>query len=165
MRVLLIIVMCITFSSAMGQYIDIPGKIARSIEKNDVKKMRDQAKRVTTAYTKTVPTTLVEKTSVTRLNFNSSNAAYINYFDYSTMCDSYLNPWSRIDCKNKYNYLKQAHMTVLNLVRVNTTNPINRGVKEQITEKYNSITNNIYKELEMMKYEAQKNLFYRILSR
>ncbi|MBQ4820591.1 hypothetical protein [Aquimarina sp. MMG016] len=93
-------------------------------------------------------------------------SAFINYIDYETMCNNYINPFKRSKCTDRYNYLKNAHITVATFLVANrTTLPMNNGINDQIREKYVSITNTILTELEIMKKEAEKNAFLLSFSR
>ncbi|WP_405208494.1 hypothetical protein [Aquimarina sp. LLG6339-5] len=148
------------FCSAQIPYFDIPGLISRYIEQNNAQNLQRQSLRTNGSFAATAVTAGLEKPSRVRFNTALSSLVYINYLEYNTMCNSYINPFKKSKCQNKYNYLKSAHQKVLLLVTIPTLNQVNRGVQEQITEKYIHITNTILKELETLKIQVEKDNFY-----
>ena len=161
MRTLIIIVNLFVTINCLGQlpYFDVPGMVTRSSERKAAKDAYNETIKTTVAYGKTMLTSETEKNSKTRLNFNTNSTAYINYLEYSNVCNNYFNPFKKQRCLNRYNYLKQAHMQILELIQVSTSSKINQGVKELIGEKYTSITNTILNELEQMKNKAEEGMF------
>jgi len=157
---ILLLIFIINTSRAQFPYFDPVGLVARTIEKNRVTDFQKQNLKTTAGYLGISGLAAVEKQTRTNFRFNSATSAFINYLDYSTMCNSYLNPFKKTKCSNKYNYLKSAHQMVLRLVNIQTENKINNGVKEQIMAKYSAITNTILKELELLKVKAEKDNFY-----
>lgn len=153
-------ILMINLCSAQIPYIDIPGWGARFGEKSAVRSFQKQSLKTTASFGATATMAASEKLTRTRLVFNPLTAAFINYFKYDKMCSSYLNPFKKSKCRNRYNYLKNAHQKILELVSIPAMNSVNNGVREQITQKYTHITNMILKELEMMKIKAEKDNFY-----
>ncbi len=156
-------ILVVHYSHAQFPYVDIPGWGTREIEKNSVRDFQRQNLRTTAVYGTTAALATTEKQTRTRFTFNPMTSAFINYLDYSSMCNDYLNPFSKAKCTNKYNYLKNAHQKILQLVSTPLLNKMNNGVREQIMEKYTHITNTILGELEMLKYKAEKDNFYKRL--
>lgn len=157
-----LITICVcNLCAAQIPYFDFPpGIIARYIENNSVRNLQRQSLRTNGMFATTAFTAGLEKPSRVRFNAGISSLVYINYLEYNTMCNSYINPFKKSKCQNKYNYLRNAHQKVLLLVTIPTLNQVNRGVQEQITEKYIHITNTILKELETLKIQIEKDNFY-----
>ncbi|UOB18426.1 hypothetical protein [Abyssalbus ytuae] len=162
MKKTLLILNLFAIINCFGQYLDFPGEVFRKQERDRAKEAYDQYKKTALEYSEALPVNLSIRNSKTRLSFNFNNAR-IDYLDYKGMCNSYLNPFKKKACQNRYNYLKEAHYQVLQLMNIYTNSKINVGVKELIGEKYTSITNTIIQELETMKQEAQKNILYHLL--
>ncbi len=142
-------------------YYDGPGAGFRKLEEARLEDWRKEKSRTLLNYSSTFPTSQAEKTySKTRIIFNPFASATINYDDYKNVCSSYLNPFKRATCNNKYKYLINAHSKVMNLLLIPPSNKINKGIREQIGMKYTEITNTIYKELEELKYKAQKDNYF-----
>lgn len=163
MRILIVIGSLFITMTSSAQYLDFPGMFMRGTERNKVRQWGRQMTKTTTAYTSTVLPTATVMAAKERYFFTPGTS--IIYDDYSAICNGYLGFKSRNDCNNKKNYLIYAHKTMLYLLMTSTTNRINAGVMEQINEKYVSITNTIYKELEAMKREAERKILYRLLSK
>ncbi|WP_343911453.1 hypothetical protein [Aquimarina litoralis] len=163
MKKLIISIMVIctyNLSSAQIPYFDIPGLISRHFEANNVQNLQRQSLTTNLGFAAAAATAGLEKPSRVRFNSGITSLVYINYFEYNTMCNSYINPFKKSKCQNKYNYLRNAHQKVLLLATTPTLNQVNRGVQEQITEKYIHITNTILKELETLKIQVEKDNFY-----
>lgn len=95
-----------------------------------------------------------------KVYFNSYGRATINYANYRNLCGSYLNPFKKTTCTNKFNYIKSAHDQILRLVSVSLRNQVNKGVREQIMIKYTHIINTLTKELEALKLKEEKDNYY-----
>ncbi|GAA4277189.1 hypothetical protein [Aquimarina mytili] len=164
MKTFFIVIAFLTASNCLGQipYFD-SGFLSRVFESNSARGARRATQRTTIAYNGAAATTAFEYASRTRLNFNPFSSTRIDYIRYRNMCNAYLNPFKKRKCTNRFNYLKEAHTQVMDLMKVHTSSQINQGVKEQIVEKYASITNTIFNELEQMKIQAEKNRFSRFL--
>ncbi len=163
MKVLFIIGCFFITMNSTAQYLDIPGMLMRGTERNKVRELGRQMSKTTTAYTTTALPTLTIRGAKEAYFFTPGIT--IKYDNYSDICNGYIGLKSRSTCNNKKNYLIYAHKTVLYLLMTTTKNRVNTGVMEQINEKYVSITNTIYKELEAMKREAERKILYRLLSK
>jgi hypothetical protein len=155
-----------TVTNCFGQYFDAPGLSARIKERQSAESAYLESRKTSLAYDVTLPIFAAEKLSKTRLNFNlyNINTASINYLNYKDVCDCYLlNPFKKMACKNKLNYLIAAHKQVLLLMQASTTNQINQGVKELIEEKYTHITNTILQELEEMNIDSEEYVLYQLM--
>lgn len=142
---------------AYGQYIDSPGLLARFQEYRSTVRAYRESNKTTNAYNLTLPVLVSIGELRTGLRFQINSNTTINYSNYKNVCNTYLNPFEKNACNNKLNYLIAAHQQVLLLMQSSTSNEINRGLKELITEKYTHITNTILNELELMKVESDKN--------
>ncbi|OEK07357.1 hypothetical protein A8C32_18140 [Flavivirga aquatica] len=156
--VFLVIGFAFNFCSAQLPYFD-PGAAIRELESRSVKKLKEESLKTTVAFGATATVAELEKLSRTRY-LGVSTAVNIQYRKYESMCSSYLNPFKKQKCKNRYNYLKYAHRKVMGLLAIPTKHKVNVGVKEQIKQKYAHITNTILKELEALKLKAEKDNFY-----
>ncbi len=167
MRALLFGIGCLLITTtSSAQYLDFPGMFMRSWEKNKIKDLGNQMTKTTTAYTTTAAPTLTVMAAKGRYFFSPGvTINYSDYMDANDICMGYLGLKSRSDCYNKKNYLMYAHKTMLYFLMTTTVNRVNNGVMEQINEKYVSITNTIYKELEAMKRESERKILYRLLSK
>ncbi|SHJ29861.1 hypothetical protein [Aquimarina spongiae] len=163
MRALIVIGSLFITMTSSAQYLDFPGMFMRGTERNKVREWGRQMTKTTTAYTSTVAPTATIMAAKERYFFTPGIT--IKYDDYSDICNGYIGFKSRGACNNKKNYLIYAHKRVLYLLLTTTKNRVNVGVMEQIEEKYVSITNTIYKELEAMKREAERKILYRLLSK
>ena len=161
-RIISVLVFLLVINTSWAQlpYFDIPGLAIRKAEEKSVRDFQKQNLTTTGAYATTAALSGTERLTRTKFRVNPINLAFIDYSKYSNMCRSYLNPFEKAKCTNKYNYLKNAHQTVLFFVNTPTQNEVNNGVKEQILAKYTAITNTILKELEMLKLKAEKDNFY-----
>ncbi len=158
--VLLFTAFCMMLTSGIqAQYLDFPGLGARELEEEVGKKARNEVLATAGAFAATTPTTVAEVASDSRIN--PKIYLEINYLEYSDVCTYYINPFKKIACQNKYNYLQQAHSQALELVYLPTINEINKGVREQIGHKYISIKNKIIRALDDMKNYSDKEFFYR----
>ena len=162
-RILLLIVFIASnysYSQLLKNYFDFPGELLRVQEEKRARELRNETRSTASRYLLLEATSLVEKASKTRTTVNAFSSAFINYNDYKNVCGSYLNPFKKKVCTNKYNYLVNAHRKVLDLVIINPKHKINKGISEQIGEKYTRITNNIFLELEKLRLQAEKDNFY-----
>jgi hypothetical protein len=161
---MLFLLLCTCHAHAQGiPYFDTKGLVVRPLEKRAAESAKKSALSTSTAYSATSPTTISEKASKTRLLPYEFIGGPIDYLKYQGMCDYYLNPFKRTRCNNKLNYIKEAHSKILSLLQSPTIGQINRGVKEQILEKYASITNTLFLELEQLKIEVDNETYYRQL--
>ncbi|MEE1964579.1 hypothetical protein V1387_17965 [Allomuricauda taeanensis] len=143
------------------RYYDYKGRVIRKIEANSAQSAKQSAVSTGYAYGMTNVTTLLEKSSKTILHPYDVNYNFINYADYQGMCNYYLAPYKRNECNNKLNYIKEAHLKILSLLQLSNTGSINQGIKEQILEKYTSVTNKLFMELEQLKNQVDKETYYR----
>lgn len=165
MMMMLYLLLCCV-DSIMGQYVDFKGKVVREMEVNAASDLSKASVRTATTFSLLAPTNLSENYSKSMMDLTLGNpltGTYIDYASYRNVCDSYLDPLRRRACRRKFNYLKEAHQKVLQLVSVPTAHAIDLGVKERIGETYVQITNTILAELEAMKWEAQQNWAYYFL--
>ncbi|WP_025741804.1 hypothetical protein [Aquimarina pacifica] len=156
----IVAMMCVSYGYTQIPYLDQGALVREFLEEPAAKDFQKQNLKTTIDYTSLSALAVTENLTRTNFRFNSATSAFINYLDYSSMCNSYLNPFKKAKCTNKYNYLKNAHQTILQLVNVPMKNRANKGVKEQIMAKYSAITNTILKELELLKLKAEKDNFY-----
>lgn len=131
---------------------DFPGMFIRFFETTAASKMKSDAARTAASYGLVSATTVTEELSRVRLDIPYADID----FDYYNICSNYIYPFKRRACQNKYNYLKESYDLVQSLSQMGTLNRINKGVKEQIGEKYVDITNTIVKELEEMKHAYEE---------
>jgi hypothetical protein len=144
-----------------AQVIDTKGFVSRIIEERFSDMAKNGAVVTSAAYGGTGITTIIEESSKTRLYPDVQSSTYIDYFEYEGMCGYYINPYKKIKCNNKLNYLMEAHHQILEIAQFSSFGQINRGVKEQIMEKYVRITNTILFELEQLKIQVDRETFFR----
>ena len=161
--IIVVLVSCPNYGQILRNYLDLPGKFIRSNEEKRARQLKEETVETALRYIPMEATTLIEQNSKTKNTMKPYNSAFINYGEYKNICNSYFNPFKKEKCTNRYNYLINAHKKVLEFAVITPKNKINKGINEQIGEKYTRITNMIFLELEKLKRKAEKDNYYKLL--
>jgi hypothetical protein len=139
-------------SPSSAFYIDPAGLLLRDIELKKIKAYRKESVKTSIESVQTKFITAVEESDRTRLNLKPSTISFSPYF---LACNSKYSIIKRRKCKKRVLYLKDALKAVnLIIVPYSTYSPYNqlfktdRGISEQINQKYSAILTTIYLELE-----------------
>lgn len=136
-------------------YLDPAGWLLRNIELNQIKKYRKESVKTSIESVQVKFITAVEESDRTRLNLKPSTISFVPYL---LACNSKYSIIKRRKCKTRVEYLKDALEAVNLIIMPYSINspytPLfktDRGISEQINQKYAAILTTIYLELESIR--------------
>ena len=136
-------------------YLDPAGWLLRDIELKQIKKYRKESVKTSIESVQVKFVTAVEESDRTRLNLKPSTISFVPYL---LACNSKYSIIKRRKCKTRVEYLRDA-LEAVNLIVMpySTYSPYtplfktDRGISEQINQKYAAILTTIYLELESIR--------------
>ena len=142
-------------SPTLFSYLDLAGWLLREIELIQIKKYRKEAVKTSIQSVQVKFVTAVEESDRTRLNLKPSTISFVPYL---LACNSKYSIIKRRKCKTRVAYLKDALEAVNLIIMPYSINspytPLfktDRGISEQINQKYAAILTTIYLELESIR--------------
>ena len=142
-------------SPTRAYYLDPAGLLLRNIELKQIKKYRKESVKTSIESVQVRFVTAVEESDRTRLNLKPSTISFVPYL---LACNSKYSIIKRRKCKTRVEYLRDA-LEAVNLIVMpySTYSPYtplfktDRGISEQINQKYAAILTTIYLELESIR--------------
>ena len=142
-------------SPTRANYLDLAGWLLRDIELEQIKDYRQESVKTSIQSVQVKFVTAVEESDRTRLNLKPST---ISFAPYLLACNSKYSIIRRRKCKTRVAYLKDALEAVNLIIMPYSINspytPLfktDRGISEQINQKYAAILTTIYLELESIR--------------
>jgi hypothetical protein len=136
-------------------YLDPAGWLLRDIELKQIKDYRKESVKTSIQSVQVKFVTAVEESDRTRLNLKPSTISFVPYL---LACNSKYSIIKRRKCKTRVEYLKDALEAVNLIIMPYSINspytPLfktDRGISEQINQKYAAILTTIYLELESIR--------------
>ena len=142
-------------SPTRANYLDPAGWLLRDIELKQIKDYRKESVKTSIQSVQVKFVTAVEESDRTRLNLKPST---ISFAPYLLACNSKYSIIRRRKCKTRVEYLKDA-LEAVNLIIIpysinSPYTPLfktDRGISDQINQKYAAILTTIYLELESIR--------------
>ncbi|MDH7445840.1 hypothetical protein [Aquimarina sp. 2201CG14-23] len=143
-------------------YYDPAGMFIRAAEKDQIQEYRNKSFESAKKFATVGATTVMENLD---RNAFDMDAGTLPFFVYRNACGSYLSPFKKKKCEETVSYLQDALNTVNQVIfSYDRSSPYNRGgyfkpnrgISEQIREKYVAIQNKIFRELEELKSKSEK---------
>ncbi len=146
------------YGKAQIPYIDGLGFGARYLEKLAVEGIVKESKKTRKEYIEALTIRETEE-FFTKTKIQHSYRLIEEYY-YRDICNDFVNPFKKNKCIKKKEYLMYSFKVLYDTYSSGRfLDRVNIGVKEQILEKYISISNILITELEDMKNKAEKRKF------